>query len=803
MSPRTVNLVAVVNSMARRAVVLVAITVAMTAQAQEEKTGDAENATLLDLLKPGANLIYKDPETNKVTPLPAFTREMLEDVLKRARLQGAVRLIDLVELKITGEEKSNGFAYLTVELQIRVHAENERVGVDVGFNEFTLRDRIEHVCETPNSWASLETDKLPAKSWILFGKGLHRLTFDLIGQVRATTNGQQRIRIDTLVTPLSSLLLKFHETVESAQLTNGNPADVREGSTPGTSELQTWGLADQTEIVWTPKPADESRKVSVRSTAPAKMTLDLTTDPGSLMIKQPLVISGGSVDHLEVKLPKKFSQVSISGTDADGTSIIPSFHKVDEDSWLIQFSDPITGPITLDYDLGLEKQSYPQDISVKLPTISNSTNETGDIELFVPIGLDVKVNRPDEKNTRRIRVESAKGMRTAVVAYRLLSAEARLDLTISETEAFFSVVPQISFETERDEILQRNTLFLTARFKINIARGSLNKMDLKWPNYVSDGWQVVSGDATRLITESGSKPITGFSPRESPDTFTVVFPERQSGQFEIELQAFRDLQSVQAGNGILFLPDIVSPTPHTTTVSLIESDADSIVLSRPGADSSFPALPSSRWPKVLKESKKPLSAWLVDSPNEPVQIKITPQKEEVRVRVMTALSIVNDSISVNQIISYDVRHKDHGEIRLVLPDVTPTVRLKGTSEDLSRTKSPTEEAVFSLPTAKRGKFDITVDYFWSPSTADIANNERTIRVPIAMPFSTGKQFETLTVATNAPESLLLVSSPDWERIHSDDYSAAWQSAKATTGVPVMLQHALEYAPSSVLYLEFA
>ncbi|MFY9252445.1 MAG: hypothetical protein WAO83_03240 [Fuerstiella sp.] len=784
-----------VRGMFRSAILLVVITVCRLAQAQETPATAPAPSDPLNSLRPGANLIYKDPDSNKITPLPAFSKEMLDDVLERVRLQAPIRLFDFIELKISGREEVNGFAYLTAELQVRVHVDKERVRIPVGFNDFKLSDRIDHVCDNKESWASLETSKLPAKSWILFGKGLHRLTFNLIGQVRTTTNGQQRIRIDTPVAPLSSLTLKFHELIESAQLTNGNPVDLRKATDAEVSEVQTWGLSKQTELVWTPKPTAEAQAITVRISSSAKLTLDMTTDPGSLSVRQPLMISGGSVDSLNVRLPTDFPEVLIDGQGAEGNSVVRSFDKTGESLWTVFFDDPITGPVTLNYDLGLGKKSYPQDISVALPDIENATNETGDIELVVPIGLNVKVNQPEEKNTRQIRVESSKGERTTVVAYRLLSSDSRLDLTVSERETRFFVAPHITFETERDQSRQGNNLFLTARFKVNIVDGLLNEMDLTWPGFTSDGWQIF-GD-TRLITDSKTIPITGYSPIDSPDKYTVVFPERQSGQFEIELQAFRDLDSVQAANGILFLPDIISPAPHTTTVSLIESDADSMVLRREGEETTFPALPYSRWPKVLKDSNKPLSAWLVGSPQEPIQIQITAQKSEVRVSVLTALSVVNDSIAVNQTISYDVRHEDLSEIQLILPLATPTVRLRETQELLFRTSTTSAGAVFSLPAPRRGKFDITVDYYWAPETTEPNSAGNLIKLPVASPTLQEKQFESSVVATNVPESLLLSASQSWRRIHRDDFTAAWQSDKPANTIPVILRHTLKNTSTKV------
>ena len=741
--------------------------------AQEEKKQPQVDE---GLLKPGVNLLYKDLETGAVSRMP-LTKQMQDDVLKRALQQTPSSLFDYVELKVTGEART-GVVYLNVSLRVNLLVDNERVAIPTGFDEFRIRE-LKHEADSATAWGKLDSTKLPVKNWILFGKGEHRLNFALIGTTLTTTNGQQRLRLNTPIVATSSLQINIDEVVESATQTNGIAPLMKSDAATKTTELQLYGLGAQTELTWTPKQAVENETVLIRAPSPATMELDLTTDPGSLKIRQALLVSGGAISELKIKLPDKFTQVSITGTDAEGESIVSAFLQLD-DQWIVPFIRPISGPLTLEYDLGLERKEYSGNISVTLPNVQGATNVSGNLEISVPYGIDVQFA---EKNTRRIRVASPADSRTRVTAYRMLSTKSLLNLTISETEAYFSVAPHISFETARQE----NTLTLTARFKVNVLRGSLPELTITWPNFAKDGWRN-SGDF-KLSTNEKSKSIPGYSPDDNPDQFTIDLGEHQSGQFEVEIQAFRDLESVEAADGILFLPDVVASTPHSTVVSLIESDADSIKLTRPNGQRTHTVLPPSRWPPELKNLETPLTAWLVDMPEAEVQIRVEAQEPEVRVSVEMALALDGDRIRIQEVIHYEVRHEDISEIRLATSGRTPTVRLRETAERLEPVETSSDSIAYSLPAPRRGKFEVLVDYFWRPteSTTDATS----VALPVVRPAQEIQEFESLTVATSVPESLLLTSSGDWRRIYSDEFPAAWQTKTEQKEIPIRLQHGLD------------
>lgn len=328
---------------------------------------------------------------------------------------------------------------------------------------------------------------------------------------------------------------------------------------------------------------------------------------------------------------------------------------------------------------------------------------------------------------------------------------------------------------------------MIARFSVNVVRGSFNEMTISWPDYEADGWQILDG-YTKLITDAGT---TNLAPPSDGDKVTVQFLQRQSRQFVIEIQALRDLKTFQESDGLLFLPDIATPTPHTTTVSLVESDAHSMVLSTQDGQNSFPQLPRSRWPGWLTEREEPLTAWLVDSTRDEVKLEVKQQQSEVRASLQAEVSVVNDTIHVSETVSYDVRHRDIREVRLLVGDAAPKVRLRGVDEPLQALSVDDGVVTYGLSKAMRGDFELLIDYYVAPAAGAIDSEGGLIELPLVLPSSADETIDSIQVATNMPDSIVLTRSDDWVRIHSDQFSAAWSTATIPQSLPMQLKHTLQ------------
>lgn len=740
----------------------------------ETETDTVPRTNLADQLRPGTSLVYKDPDTGEVRPIGEAPPEMVRELQERILLQKNTQPYGLQKLDVHGTV-SEQFAKLQVLLRVDVHADQEWIRVPVGFESYQLTD-LKHTTDVPNGRAVLEKSRLPVKNWLLHGKGTHLLELHLIGAADISKNGRWRLKIGAPTATISHLKLQLSDRAESMDLSSEQPFQIHHDEDSGNSTLETWGLSATTEISWIPSLSVTDSKVTVQASSRAKMKLDLTA--ASLVVEQPLSISGGSIDELNVKLPPGFGTVTINGTNAEGDEIVRPQEAVSEESAVIQFTAPVTGAITLFYDIGLDDAPWPQDLQIRIPDIAEVANETADVEIYVPVGLEVDIDQPDIRDVRQIRVETTRGPRTAVFGYRLLSSRALLQMTIRETKTFFAVVPVVSFESERNNIL------MTARFSITVVRGSLNEIDIIWPDFEKHQWQILH-EYTELIAGDTVTKLTGFD----AETMKLRFRERMSGKFEIEMQAFRPRNAGGDDDGtLLYLPDVRSPSPHTTHVSLADSDEFSLSMSDSTGKSAFPVMPPSRWPEHLKQEEKPLTVRMVDSAKEAVLLRVTPQQAEVKTAVDASLEIQHGSIHVMETVTFDVRHLDLSEIRLSLSGIKPIVRFEDTDDRLNRVETDGDEAVFALPEPKRGVFRIHIDYFSTPEIGTSGTTE----LPLVMPTAADAETE-VTVGTAVPESLSLVTSPDWRRVYSARHSAAWRSSGRHTSLPVVLKHDLQTA----------
>ncbi|MEZ6124537.1 MAG: hypothetical protein R3C49_15365 [Planctomycetaceae bacterium] len=741
----------------------------------------------LETLPPGTNVYYKDPQTGRVLYLPGFSQELLNSVLERSARQADAPLYDLQSLSITGQVRDN-LAHLTIDAVVELRATGEWVPVSLEFSDFQLIEPDpQHTYDGSETGRQrFEKDRLPLKSWQLFGKGIHRLQFHLVGPVRPASNARQRLRLTPPVANLSHLTLTLPGNVPAAELSTSKPMDLQTDPESDLSTLETWGMTEATDITWTPPAIDTDRPRTVQATSPAQLRLDLTTKPASLSVSQPLAISGGTMDRLMVNLPSGFTNAVVSGTDAAGDPIVSTSELSETGAMEVVLVAPLSGALTLNYEMELAEHAT--DVTIALPNVLAATNETGDLELIAPAGLEVTDRLPDDGSVRQKRVESTPENRadgTARAAYRLLSEGAELQLSIRETEAFYSVAPVISLETEVDSVL------LSARFSVNVVRGSLNELTINWPGYVADGWRILETTAP-ATTDSASGIVR---PLNDGDRLKVEFSVRQSRQFTVELQALRDLKSFTDERDRLFLPDITSPTSHSTTISLTESDAHSMRLSADGDSRSLPQLPRSRWPEMLRSPTGPMTVWLVDAPDKALHLKMTRQRPEIRIAAVAAISVAGESLHVQETLSCDVRHQDISEISLITGSVNATVRLSTSETPLELRVSQDNLVTWNLPGAMRGEFDLVVDYYWTPPGESAASDQLSTAIPLVLPSSADANVQSVTVATSDTGFVTVRPSPDWARIYSPEYAAAWIAGGVAQSVPVSVRQPLRSTDS--------
>ena len=738
-------------------------------------------------LPTGTQLIYKDPATGKIFTFPGFSTQMLNSLKARSESQ-IDTLYDIRQLTIEGSVEDS-FAKLTVQTWIEITVADEWVSVPLGFDDFQFLDpapankfaapaRVDEL--DPNKLGgrfNLVQDEAAAKSFRFFGKGTHQLTFHLIGPVRIS-NDRRRLKIDAPPANQSRLKLQVSESIQDVQTSTDRPLDQRLNPETEQTEIETWGLADQTELSWTRRINNTDRPTTIRQTAPTKMKLDLTSQPPTLTAVQPILVSGTPVKSFELNFPKGYADLSVTASTETNPNLLVDVVERDNESTLLDFESAVSGAIELTYNLEYTDAADAV-VVVRPPDLENCDSESADFDLLVPAGLQVDPQRTGEGSVKQKRTDATATTRvnqTSQVAYRMLSTESELTLKLQETVAFYSVAPTISFETDD------NSLLMTASFSINVLQGSVNSVTVEWPGYRD--WQLLN-DYTQLVTGATSQNV--IPTRSWDDKFLLEFPERQSRQFVVKIEAITDLKAFQTRDLPLSLPDLPTATPHSATVSLLDSDKHSMQLRSADELTEFPALPDSRWPDSFRGTEDARTVQLINDPTRPVRLLIKQQRSETKTRAFVRLSMEDESIQVRQTLSFDVRYRDLDEIRLnAPPGIIPVVRLRSTAETLL--EQPTDQPTLSylLPKPARGQFDLLIDYF-VPVTVDSSSGKVAIELPLVTPATVERTLKSIQIVTDEIGQLSIGNDQNWSRIYSDSAATAWITKNAVVSAPIVVQ----------------
>lgn len=613
------------------------------------------------------------------------------------------------------------------------------------------------------------------RPWYVRGAGRYELKLSLLGEIRTTESGRQRLRVllpvdaTSQVAVISDLQLTVPHVIGPDVTSNAAIRPVVTAEADSTTIFIS-GLQQDTQISWQVQETAGSTATVIRAVRPADMQLDLRTSPAALTCSQDIRIDGGTIRRIDVRLPGGYADVQITGYDANGDSIVrPGDVQVDASltSATIPFREPVRGDVTLKFNLGIPVSADSRTLTVAVPDLSRVDDESARVRILIPRGL--AVDAVPGVLTRRISVDAPGDARYAVNAYSLISARSSLQLTVSEIDAYFGVEPHLTISTDGQ------ALRMLAQFPVNVSRGSLDDVLIRWPQYQESGWQIQRG-STRLLTDEGEQQVLTADDSD-PNEIHVDLRGRQPGQFIVEFEAF--CSSVQDTDGIceFHLPDIPASTQHSTTVTLLESDDYSLRLTRPDGQSPFLMIPPRRLNASGEQDR--VTSWLVNESGSRVRLQQTRQTQEISAAAVFLLepASVPDSIHVSARFDISVRHRDLTELRLTIPDdVVPTVRPVGSPVPLTQGRTAGTETVWALPEGARRRLTVQVDYQWTPQ------NETDVQMlPLVLP---SQGLQSIRIGTQDPHLLRVAADADWRQVFSEEFAAAWQVSEFRPGVAI-------------------
>lgn len=694
--------------------------------------------------------------------------DIAQILLQRGLEQRAVPAFTIAHCEITGSV-SRDVVRLSFRLQIQVRTDSEWIPVPVSFGDVFLTE-FQHASETPGAEAVLSAGEQNAKTWHLKGRGLHTLTLQMITRARPVAGGGWQLNLTLPQATASHTRLDFPVPVDLQRLPADAVAETHRDEA-GIRAVEMWGLSGPAALSWSEIAPQIAIIPVVQSQT--RIKLDLTTIPASLNGTQSLQISGGSLSEVSVVYPPGFELQEVSARNSANVSVLKNFELFPNESpprTLIRLTSAVEGQLSLGFELELKERVFPQSIRVSLPIVQEANVQTGDLDILIPSGLVVEQSRVEGAQRRRVASDVADNI--AATAFRLRSPESLILLQVKETEA------QYIFDEVLELKPENNSVSLLMRWNVNVLRGSLLELPVQWPQNMRDVWGLLPGDIL-LRLQNGTSAALLRDVDSQPDWLTIAFPERQTGQFTVELRCLARQEATADTVLSLLCPQIRARTGQPVTLRLQQSDQIRIEVTAPAStDALAPMSADPAAESVL--STKPVRSLLYRNPDQPLLVSLRRQDPVVEADVSAGFSPVESGIEIRQQIRFFIDNKDLTEIALFVPDrIQPTVRMPGNREPLRPVIGPSGKWTYRLPQAARGELFLDVGWIWNSQTNAPASDGSVRELPLVIP---GDCLIRAIRAYTASWSGLQVADPArWQPVFSQESDAAWQWSSGQPG----------------------
>ncbi|MBI1310642.1 hypothetical protein GC176_04975 [bacterium] len=628
-------------------------------------------------------VIVLDKNGNPVeVPLGPTWEEYLKFVRERSLpAVGSLPDFYIARLQLTGQVNvEDAVASLEIEALIRVLAEERTVDIPLRLAEATLRD---HSYSGPGTLAFVPTERNNGIVCRLLGAGEHTIRLKTLVAVRKTGD-TSRLQLSLPPCPQSELTLTIpgERIVVRGDTTNGRTESTTQ--TDGTTRIRAYGLGTAVDLSW----QELSTRAEVRPEIAVTSFVSVMLDPDGADIdaEQTIVATRGNFDRLTIEIPAGFNLRSLtSPTHPEIQYEQPEFPRVP-----IQFAGPTAGPVKLTWSLysvtaagetaGPETQTDNAVIPFELQgfRVEEASRHEGFLRVGVPEGFRLNAPRPDTAGRtpqlQHARLSSfqpeligrrSSGADGSMEVWRILDPGFRAGFQLERIEPGYLVEPRYSL-TCNDRLIE-----LTAAFDVSVYRGTLQKLDLLWPEFQKQKWRVeVAGSPVDI--ELQLPTASSDEPSRQNDLLGMVLTEPRSkthGKWTIELTCRAPVP--EAGKPFpLNLPQVDvaierlrSPLVRVTNERNIESTLTAArgtvahLIPDESSDNSASNVPANLQPRV----------WEIDSPSIQFDVTVSAHEQQVTCSPSATLRYDNDRFEVVQRLDYSVMYEPLSRVRVDIP----------------------------------------------------------------------------------------------------------------------------------------
>lgn len=692
-------------------------------------------------------------------------------------------------------------AKLDASIEVFVRDGINQVDVPLRLNEATL---LAHRQAQSGDVEFLPTDRGTGLKCRISGVGQHRIDLRISVPVRKSGKSY-RMHLSLPETAQSSLRLVVPGdafAVRSDQL-----ADIEVEALPDArSALIAHGLGDDLDLPWQVVETQPAEETSFQ--VETLLSADAVEDGVAIEAVQTIVASGVSFDSVRINVPRGSNVLSVSSSTHD--SIETS--DLQTNPVVISLQESTAGPLKLKWLISSEVKADTKSFSISGFTVENATREETFFGLRVAEGFRLSQLTPRPLQVQRIatslfrkRVESQLDPQARFQqAYRLGHRNSRVQFQIEKIEANYRVVPGYEL------MFREASADLEARFEIIVYRGSLDHIQLRWPNVESQEWEqieVVEPAGRVHIATRAVKAADKSETEVEAEEIRLEFVEplnRTHGPITVKLQARRP---VPLGDEpfLISIPAADSASRPISQLTLLNaSNVESTLEGARDTDVRFISSPSGS--AVAANADGPVNQVprQLESSSSDLEFRatVTTHAQTVAVSSHATLTLSGNLIDVEQRLRYSVNYEELDRLRILVPGaVTPKeFRLAGddgisaalTAEVGGLEIDGVRQIRVNLPQPVLGKFAVICTYSVPVDAAFIESGVGQSEVALLQPADV--QGESTRVELRSPGNVgVLVTGEQWDQELTLSSAPTWVASGMLRNVGLSLEAAPERA----------
>ena len=565
--------------------------------------------------------------------------------------------------------------------------------------------------------------------WVFKGKGRHHLTLQLRVPVRRSAAGRQlQLTLPELPAGFRTLATLQVDDDRAVRIASGQGTVVDATSNPeaGGLKIDCEVAGTRWDLSWQIRQGDEPAIGAVTT------LITVAREDGRLQLAadQEIRVAWADLDRLTVRTPPgfeiEFVRQQLASEWTDPLTIEESPGKP---GWVdVILAESEDEQIGLNWELSRPFPSDGDVLRIDGFEVANTGIESGRVDVLDIPGHYVEWSNADEASITRVDPADDRLRGASVLqAFEYTHQPIGLDLEFSRIDAQFDGTAEYFVQLEEDEA------HLYVDVQLDVISGSVEEVDLIWPDHVSDGWRP-AGSTVRVRIDDDDQATSSeheATLADEEESLSLKFSEPCTGRLHLLMHFVR---SINPGDGSLpcRFPQVIGIARQPQAATLVGPiDVELTLVGEEGEELDTLPPVERRSNQLPAEFGKPTAArYTIDPPGRAIRVDYQRQQRSIAAKTLvTVTDLREDRVRVIQEIAYTVAY---GQVDSVLLDLPSSFDRMLTRDDIAlgevfsefgphfrlRDGTPLTAEIadghlkIELDDVRHGSFSIFVDYLF-------------------------------------------------------------------------------------------